>query len=44
MVNLSYILQAAFVPISFAKKLQSQAVTKEKLRKTITFKKVQVKY
>jgi len=40
LVNFINISQAAFVPIFFAKKFQIQNVSKEKLQKTLMYKKV----
>ncbi len=42
-VNFINILRAAFVPIYLPKKLQSHAVTREKLRKALLYKKAGVK-
>jgi len=38
-VNFINILRAAFAPNSFGKKLQSQTVTREKLPKTLSYRK-----
>jgi hypothetical protein len=38
-VNFINILQAAFAPIFFCQKLQSQTVTREKLHNTLLYKK-----
>jgi hypothetical protein len=42
-VNFIKILRAAFTPIFFCQKLQSQTVIREKLRKALSYEKVESK-